>query len=172
MPGRYVSYWRLRDDKGELFGNSMWVEWVFSNFLQYACSDLYRSITVAEATREPSDHSLASSSIIMPNPPRSHSLSLVSSSPTGIVPPTSSTADGSSITEFPKRPENSDTLSEYGDDDSSSASLISIPSSDEEDEAELWEASRTHAPAVEGDQQSVEYVLLYDDNTSGEEDCG
>nr|GAT57477.1 predicted protein [Mycena chlorophos] len=45
-PGRYVSYWRLRDGNGVLFGDNIWID-----------------ITVAE-TRS-SDSSLSSSSIIM-----------------------------------------------------------------------------------------------------------
>jgi next-to-BRCA1 protein 1 len=27
-PGRYIAYWRLRDDQGQLFGNTIWVEYV------------------------------------------------------------------------------------------------------------------------------------------------
>jgi hypothetical protein len=29
-PGRYVSYWRLHDGQGRLFGESIWIEYVFS----------------------------------------------------------------------------------------------------------------------------------------------
>jgi next-to-BRCA1 protein 1 len=37
FPGRYVGYWRLRDDKSQLFGNSIWVECVFSAHLFHDC---------------------------------------------------------------------------------------------------------------------------------------
>jgi next-to-BRCA1 protein 1 len=30
VPGRYIGYWRLRDDQGQLFGNTIWVEYVRS----------------------------------------------------------------------------------------------------------------------------------------------
>jgi next-to-BRCA1 protein 1 len=31
-PGRYVSYWRLRDGQGNLFGESIWIEYVYFVF--------------------------------------------------------------------------------------------------------------------------------------------
>jgi len=147
-PGRYIGYWRLLDDQGQLFGNTIWVE-----------------INVVESTRESSDHSLASSSIIMPNVPHSHS-----NSPTRTNVPAPS-AHGSSMTAFSKLHSNSDVSSEDDMSDSSSVSLVSAPFSEEEDEddARLWEASRAHDTSVDSVAQNMEYVLLYDDNTSDED---
>lgn len=34
-PGRYVSYWRLRDGQGKLFGESIWIEYVFCVMLSF-----------------------------------------------------------------------------------------------------------------------------------------
>jgi len=48
-PGRYVSYWRLKDDKGRPFGHRVWCD-----------------VIVAEPQNS-SDGSLTSSSIIMPS---------------------------------------------------------------------------------------------------------
>jgi hypothetical protein len=33
VPGKYISYWRLCDDKGRRFGHSIWIELVLSSFL-------------------------------------------------------------------------------------------------------------------------------------------
>jgi len=56
LPGRYVSYWRLKNE-GQLFGSSIWID-----------------ITVAENLHD-SDESLASSSVIMPSAAPSPNLS-------------------------------------------------------------------------------------------------
>jgi next-to-BRCA1 protein 1 len=56
FPGRYVSYWRLKNE-GQLFGSSIWID-----------------ITVAENMQD-SDESLASSSVIMPSAAPSPNLS-------------------------------------------------------------------------------------------------
>lgn len=140
-PGRHIGFWRLRDDQGQLFGHAMWVV-----------------ISVIEATRDPSDQSLASSSIIMPNVPPSHSTS----------PTRSHAAAGSSVTMFSKLRSQSDALSADDMSDTSSISLVSALFSEDED-AQLWEASRGHDASVESAAQNMEYVLLYDDNTSEEE---
>jgi hypothetical protein len=117
-------------------------------------------INVIEAIHEPSDHSLASSSIIMPDHPASHS----NVSTRTDIPP-SLTAPGSSVTTLSKLRSNSD-VSLEDDMSDGSLSVVSAPFSEEEDEdARLWEASRVHVAAVESVTQNMEYVLLYDDNS-------
>ena len=120
-------------------------------------------INVVESTREPSDDSLASSSIIMPDVPHSHS-----NSPTRIN-ASDSSGPGLSVTAFSKLHSNGDILSEDDMSDSSSVSLVSAPFSEEDEDDRLWEASRAHDPSVENVTQNMEYVLLYDDNTSDED---
>lgn len=116
-------------------------------------------INVIEATHESSDHSLASSSIIMPNHPASHSESTRTDVPTAL------TAPGSSVTIFSKLRSNSEVSLEDDISDGSSLSVVSAPFSEEEEDARLWEASRAHVAAVESVAQNMEYVLLYDDNS-------
>jgi hypothetical protein len=113
---------------------------------------------VIETDQEPSDHSLSSSSIIMPNVPPSHSNT---STPSNIAP--GSIAAGSSVTAFSKLRSNSDASSDDDMSDSSSVSLVSAPFSEDDEDAGLWEASRAHEVAVESVAQNIEYVLLYDD---------
>jgi len=146
-PGRYVGYWRLKAD-GEVFGNSLWIE-----------------INVVEAdSHHSSDESMAASSIIMPtasSAPRSHQVAstTIRSGPTSLT----STEDN---------------ISDAGSD----ISLISMPSSpsDSEDET-LWHDSRSQttaelaaaaaaaASAPATPSSAIDYVLLYDDNSSEEE---
>lgn len=129
VPGRYVGYWRLRDEQKRLFGHSIWVE-----------------INVAE--NQPSSGELSSSSIIV--------------MPQGASELTRQSAGERSSTE-------SD-ISDVGkdsDSDISSVSLVSVSSSLDEDEE--WEESRgaVDASAV---TQAMEYVVLYDDEESSEDD--
>ncbi|KAJ7070776.1 hypothetical protein C8F01DRAFT_1107742 [Mycena amicta] len=42
VPGRYVSYWRLRDDQGNAFGDNIWIEYVFSCSLLTLIAYLHR----------------------------------------------------------------------------------------------------------------------------------
>jgi next-to-BRCA1 protein 1 len=72
------------------------------------------------------------------------------------------------VTDFSKLRGNSDTSSEDDMSDSSSVSLVSAPFSEEDEDDRLWEASRAHE-AAESVAQNMEYVLLYDDNTSDED---
>ena len=116
---------------------------------------------MVEGTREPSDDSLASSSIIMPNVQPPNHLSIR----TDVLRVPGSTAPGSSVTVFTNLRGNSDTGSEDGLSDSSSVSVVSVPFSEEEDEE--WEASRVQEAEA---RQNVEYVLLYDDDNTSEED--
>lgn len=69
---------------------------------------------------------------------------------------------------FSKLRSQSDALSADDMSDTSSISLVSALFSEDED-AQLWEASRGHDASVESAAQNMEYVLLYDDNTSEEE---
>ncbi|KAG6842451.1 hypothetical protein C0991_007581 [Blastosporella zonata] len=148
-PGRYTSYWRLRDDKGQLFGDSIWVE-----------------IEVINPAYSNPDETISSSSmIIMPDPPS----------------PASLATDDRAILRSPANDteENSD---DYFS-DSSSVSLVSMPSSEDEADATLWTESRlqtgfssagnraqaTADYVAEHGSQAMDYVLLYDDNTSEEE---
>ncbi|KAJ7161311.1 hypothetical protein C8R43DRAFT_881257 [Mycena crocata] len=129
-PGRYVSYWRLRDGQGNLFGDSIWID-----------------INVTE-TRS-SESSLSSSSIIVM--PRG-----AQSVPTSSVAASAQTA--AHIVE-------EDTSSEHGS-DASSVSLISVPSSDDEEWASVPSASNGGEPQREAQR----YVVLYDDASSEESD--
>ncbi|KAF8167336.1 hypothetical protein B0H34DRAFT_681448 [Crassisporium funariophilum] len=148
-PGRYVGYWRLRAD-GELFGNSLWIE------INVVESDSHHS----------SDESMAASSIIMPTassaPQSEH---IASTTVQSVSAPSTMATD--------------DNLSDAGS-DNSSISLISMPSSpsDDEDEA-LWHDSRSQttaeraaaaaASAAGTPASAMDFVMLYDDNSSSEE---
>ncbi|KAJ6520093.1 hypothetical protein C8R45DRAFT_808304 [Mycena sanguinolenta] len=119
-PGRYVSYWRLRDDQGRLFGESIWID-----------------INVTDSRS--SESSLSSSSIIvMPRGAQS-------------VPTSSATGTSNVRGEVEE-----DELSEHGS-DASSGSLISVPTSDDEEWASV------PAEHSEQSQQAQRYVVLYDD---------
>ncbi|KDR85758.1 hypothetical protein GALMADRAFT_234824 [Galerina marginata CBS 339.88] len=148
-PGRYVGYWRLRSD-GEVFGSSLWIE-----------------INVVEANSHSSDESMASSSIIMPSASSATHIQQVGSTTVrSVSAPTSVLST-------------EDNISDAGSD----ISLISMPSSpsDSEDEA-LWHDSRSQttaelaAAAASGaagnaanNASAIDYVMLYDDNSSSEE---
>ncbi|KAF9486564.1 hypothetical protein BDN70DRAFT_870152 [Pholiota conissans] len=153
-PGRYVGYWRLRAD-GELFGNSLWIE---INVME---ADIHHS----------SDESLAASSIIMPG--------VSSTQPSERL--TSVTAHTASVTASAISTE--DNISDAGSD----ISLVSMPSSPSDDEdVEMWHDSRSQATAEREAQAAaaaaatmspsasasaaMDYVLLYDDNESSEEE--
>jgi len=147
--GKYVSYWRLNDGKGNLFGHSIWID-----------------ITVAEQSKS-TDSSLASSSIIMPqSAPAKSSVS----SGTGMViegPPATSTSPA-----IASLPQTDDTVSDDGS-DGSSVSLISVPSSDDDDDPAIWEDSRSHVvllPPADRARAAMEYVVLYDDSSSSSSD--
>ncbi|KAJ7786588.1 hypothetical protein B0H16DRAFT_1490973 [Mycena metata] len=120
--GHYVSYWRLRDGEGNLFGDNIWI-----------------CINVAE-TRS-NESSLSSSSIIvMPRGAQSVPTSSASGAP------------GVSRGEVEE-----DEGSEH-DSDTSSVSLISVPTSEDDEE---WAS----VPSAE-EPQAQRYVVLYDDASS------
>ncbi|KAJ7293065.1 hypothetical protein C8J57DRAFT_1490530 [Mycena rebaudengoi] len=124
-PGRYVSYWRLRDGQGNLFGESIWID-----------------INVTEATRShgSTESSLSSSSIIvMPQAAQSAGTSSVAAE-------AQRAEVGSSWSQSPiVRADDDDASSEHGS-DASSVSLISVPTSEDDD----WAASRVAVAADEG----------------------
>ncbi|KAF5366933.1 hypothetical protein D9757_010843 [Collybiopsis confluens] len=151
-PGRYVSYYRLRDNEGQLFGQSIWI-------------DITVSETSRRATPESSDEYLSSSSVI-------------------VMPEGPPTREDGPVAEpiSPTLASSLDLAEEISDSDSvTSGSLLSMPDSDSDSDDELWEDSRTSV-LVEGGtratmrvsnevQQPVdEYVVLYDESTSSEED--
>ncbi|KAJ7492359.1 hypothetical protein FB451DRAFT_1022268 [Mycena latifolia] len=134
-PGRYVSYWRLRDAQGNLFGDNIWID-----------------INVTETRSNSNESSLSSSSIIvMPRGAQS-------------VPTASSTsASAQEVASGVSRgevEEDEDDLSEHGS-DASSVSLISVPTSEDEEWASV--------PAAE-EPQAQRYVVLYDDASSQSSD--
>jgi len=149
-PGRYVGYWRMKAE-GELFGNSLWIE------INVVESDSHHS----------SNDSMAASSVIMPvASPSAQQNEHVPSSVVYSLSATSTIATDDDISEI--------------DSDSCSISLISMPSSpsDDEDEAlfhdcrsqttaERAAAAAAAAPATPA--TGMDYVMLYDDNSSSEE---
>jgi next-to-BRCA1 protein 1 len=159
-PGRYVSYYRLRDGEGNLFGHSIWLD-----------------ITVSETHHRSSPDTLASSEeymssssiIVMPH----NASSVPVHDGNGDSVSSNSSMPGSPIT----APSNDD--DEISDNDSeTSGSLLSVPDSDSDEE--LWQDSRTSVLVEGGDsqatlralmetQQQDEYVVLYDETTSSEE---
>jgi next to BRCA1 gene 1 protein len=129
----------------------------------FYCSSMLmtRRINVVESDHHSSDDSMAASSIIMP-------ISSSSAQQSEHIPSTtvhSVSAVSTIVTD--------DSISEIGS-DSSSVSLISMPSSpsDDEDEA-LFHDSRSHTTAhraaATAPTSGMDYVMLYDDNSSSEE---
>jgi next-to-BRCA1 protein 1 len=144
--GKYVSYWRLHDGQGNMFGHSVWID-----------------ITVAEqsSSERSTDSSLASSSIIMPQ-----SAFAKSSASSDIVNEETVVMSTPVVVSLPRA---DDSASDNGS-DGSSVSLISIPSSEDDDDPTIWEDSRTHAVLLPPDRAraGLEYVVLYDDSSSDE----
>lgn len=142
-----------------------------------------RSITVSETFHRGSPDTLASSEeymssssiIVMPhNAPTRTSVAAHDSNEDGAEQSPNSSMPGSPIT----APSNGD--DEISDSDSeTSGSLLSVPDSDSDDE--LWQDSRTSVLVEGGDSQATlrapaetqqpdEYVVLYDEATSSEEE--
>jgi len=152
VPGRYVSYWRLSDGHDFHFGHSIWVD-----------------ITVAEITRALSalsttDTSLASSSIIMPQPAQERT------APLGEARERDDTIDSAhtlSATLPSTPPSETDSFD-------SSISLVDAPVSplddDDDDDEAIYEDSRSHVVISPVQRvQEVQYVLLYDSSSSEDE---
>jgi len=146
-PGKYRSYWRLSDGEGTYFGHSLWVD-----------------ITVAEASR--SDESLASSSVIM-MPQAAASAHSTGPSIIGLSRQIMSLTRESSTTATSKLSMD-DTASDGGS-VGSSVSLISVPSSDEDEDD--WQDSRAQVVVTppQNSRDAAEYIVLYDDASSDEE---
>ena len=144
VPGKYISYWRLCDNKGRRFGHSIWIELVvFFSVLAQALNNFF-SICVTEPTKAPTSEegseSLAASSIVMPrSAPSNPSVPIPSHDESTTAPLLS---------------------------DASSISLIDVPSDDEDDDSEVYEDSRSHFGSTPGNAQvlspDVEYVVLSD----------
>ncbi|KIK70603.1 hypothetical protein GYMLUDRAFT_253953 [Collybiopsis luxurians FD-317 M1] len=163
-PGRYVSYYRLIDGEGKLFGHSIWID--------ITVSETFRRAT--PETAGSSDEYMSSSSIIvMPQGAPTRSLGAVNDED-GIA------VAGQSPPSSPATAPSTHSIEEISDSESiTSGSLLSVPESDSDDE--LWEDSRTSV-LVEGgesqatlrapveDQHPDEYVVLYDEATSSEEE--
>jgi len=138
-PGKYVSYWRLNDGRGNQFGNSLWSD-----------------ITVAEPQKSDSseEESLASSSVVMPNAaPQRTSAASANSAPAAAAGTSAATTTSA-------------TFSDIGSDDSdlSVVDMPSSPSLDSNDSLE-WQEPREQVALSE---TGVEYVVLYDDSSDDE----
>ncbi|KAK0199026.1 hypothetical protein F5146DRAFT_919527 [Armillaria mellea] len=147
VPGRYIGYWRLKNGStGQLFGDSIWIDVVVAEPHR-------QQVDANEASEAPS--SMTSSSQL-------ERLSLSNPNPTSPV----------------TAPSSVDVVSVAGSDESfSGASLVSAPSSDSSDE-ELWEDSRMNASTADSQRTAVpprsnalDYVVLYDENSSSEDDA-
>jgi len=151
-PGRYVSYWRLSLGDGTLFGHSIWID-----------------ITVEEPSRHlkgaSDEASLASSSIVMPAsaPVRSASTHATVSDMQNVQHSPSSHATAVSRLTL------EDAVSDDGS-DASSVSLISVPSSEDVEDDEVWQDSRSHVVVTspERARAALEYVVLYDESSEEE----
>lgn len=163
-PGRYTGYWRLKNGStGQLFGDSIWIDLVVAEPHRQQASS---------AVSEVPPSMTYSSVIVMPKAPESlqplevtqqqfERLSLSNSTPASPV----------------TAPSSQDVISVAGSEESFSASLVSVPSSDSSDE-ELWEESRMNASTADSQRTAVpprsnalDYVVLYDENSSSEDDA-
>jgi len=127
VPGRYVGYWRLNDGQGNFFGSSVWID-----------------LTVADHhSDQASEQSLAASSMVMP---RAHPTNSVNANDELQDAPQPSLPSTKTVTDEVEDPGS----------DISSVSLVSVPTSDDEDPE--WQDSRTHS-------EPLEYVVLYDSNS-------
>ncbi|KAJ3731958.1 hypothetical protein DFJ43DRAFT_998241 [Lentinula guzmanii] len=155
IPGRYVAYYRLRDGEGNLFGHSIWLDISVSETSHTDSSDALAS----------SEGYLSSSSImVMPQGPSTPSAAVSG------VPVSPMTA--------PSAHSVSDEVDISDNDSVTSGSLLSVPDSDSDEE--LWQDSRTSVfverqsaesqTTLRETQQPDEYVVLYDDAISSEEE--
>jgi len=163
-PGRYVGYWRLRDEEGQMFGNSIWIE-----------------INVAEADNSSDDScSMSASSMIMM--PRVASGSGASNGNSALAP--ASTIGGESTVTMRSSTEDGDGANSDVDSD---VSLVDLITSEDEDEMG-WEDARSHATGATGattagpaaDAQATraaaagspgaagDFVVLYEDSSDSD----
>lgn len=151
QPGQYMSYWHLSDGQGQYFGSSIWMEYV-TLYQDDSFTKQRFSITVAEMNNSDADASLTSSAVVMPY--SGH---------------TRSTVGDNQHVEASVKPSTSHITSVGGSSIGSSVSLISATPSETEDDA-AWADSRSHSiprPSEQG-AQAMNYVILYDDNSSSE----
>ncbi|KIY50445.1 hypothetical protein FISHEDRAFT_71503 [Fistulina hepatica ATCC 64428] len=156
-PGRYISYWRLKDEQNSVFGAMVWID-----------------ITVQESTEQGSSEQMSSSSVILPNP-------IQSVSPTAVPPPlsvhsTQASASSSTSAFCTLNP----APSECGSfsDSESDLSILGGSSAYDSDDG-LWEDSRMNvrsnvkvnpaSPATADNIPSSDYVVLFDTGSSGNE---
>jgi len=131
-PGKYTSYWSLRDDKAQIFGPTIWID-----------------IEVVETGRADSVEDFMSSSSVIVMPEKAPVSPIFQ-------------GDGAESASARDSDDMEDNLS-----DSSSVSMVSFQSSDDED-AGLWADSRREVDA-EHLSPTRDFVVLYDDNSSEEE---
>ncbi|KAI9445054.1 hypothetical protein H4582DRAFT_2181459 [Lactarius indigo] len=132
IPGKYISYWRLCDNKGRRFGHSIWADICVVEQSKASTSD------------DEGSTSLAASSVVMPNS--------APSAPSVPIP----SHDESTTAPLPSN--------------TSSVSLIDIPSDNEDEEDnEVYEDSRSHFGSTPANGQllspDVDYVVLSDDGS-------
>jgi len=170
-PGRYVSYWRLKDDTGRPFGHRVWCD-----------------IIVGEPQNS-SDGSMTSSSIIMPSgAPSVHrgALSSAVSDASGFLSavgqsataaPSAATYNPDADIDVPASPTISGSPSVISEDDdistdSSSGLLSDLDSDYDSDE---WEDAATRPAAAPrrgrgaGSEAGPEYVLVYETSSAASE---
>ncbi|KXN88822.1 hypothetical protein AN958_06691 [Leucoagaricus sp. SymC.cos] len=162
VAGRYVSYWRLRDGNGILFGDSIWID-----------------IIVADThSSDESDKSLASSLVVMPQAPATEQRSVGETTSAahghgrvqGTAADTLTNGTGTPTIASFSLPSSS-SGDGVGLDSDSEVSLVSLPSSEEE----IWEdvgssvGGRTEDRNAQNESQPIDYVLLYDDRSSEDE---
>jgi len=165
VPGRYVSYYRLRDGEGNLFGHSIWLDISVESFHSSS----------PEALASSDEYMSSSSIIVMPQGAPTRSRAVTENEGSAIEQSPSSSHPGSPIA-GPSTQLVGDDLEISDTESNSSESLMSVPDSDSDDE--LWQDSRTsifvdgaesQATVRAARQQSDEYVVLYETGSSEEE---
>ncbi|KAI3622325.1 zz type zinc finger domain-containing protein [Moniliophthora roreri] len=136
--GRYVSYYRLRDDQGVVFGDSIWLDITVKEGHHREEDERADSSTGSEEYK-----SLSSSSVII-MPTAAASVYTSSSIASSSLPSSSPDGDGAS--------ENGSSTS--------SVSLLSVP--DDEDDEDWAETRESFASPPEHVEEGEEYVVLYD----------
>ncbi|EIM92871.1 uncharacterized protein STEHIDRAFT_136582 [Stereum hirsutum FP-91666 SS1] len=161
IPGRYMGYWRLSDGQGKQFGHSIWVEIVVS--------EPQRAMSALSVEDGSGEDSLAASSVIMPHSAPERSRSSTMTTGMGMV-DAADVAQQDEATTAPMtvRSSRTNTLSDAGSD----LSMIDIPSSEDEEDDDVFEDSRERlSPLNMGigadgaaalSRAEEEYVVLYD----------
>jgi next-to-BRCA1 protein 1 len=148
IPGRYTSYWRLRDNEGKIFGHRMWCDII---------------VLEEQSSKASSEHnpSLSSSAVIMPN-----ATELQATIPTPLVIPGSPTIS-SVHSEAGAGPVSAAPSEVDIDDIISSSSVSSVMDGDlDSDDGDLWEEAMGQDASGEPD----EFVVVYDSSSTDRED--